>query len=89
MGARSEGRECFGPESSSLGVGALIVAHVTRSACAEPAFVGHHGVMPGGQSSAKRVLFVRAETRTKIDTDSCHIHSLSRHACATRSTAIR
>ena len=70
VSARSERRDCFGPESSSLGVGALIVAGATRSG-AKPAFVGHHGVMPGGQSSAERLRLVRAETGTK---DSIRIH---------------
>jgi hypothetical protein len=64
MSPRAEDGLGFGPERSRFGVRALIVAHVTRSACAEPALVGDHGVVPGRQASVERLRFVRAETRT-------------------------
>src|SRR5688572_13484929 len=65
MRSRSERREGFGPEESSFGVRALVVTDITCSACAESAFVSHHGVMPGGHASAERCLFVLAEAGTE------------------------
>jgi|SRR5688500_12337223 hypothetical protein len=92
MGARSEDRDGFGPECWSLSVRALIVANLTRSACAEPAFVGDHGVMPGRQASGERCRFICAETRTKHQIR-IHVNSrrpsLNRASCEPLETSVQ
>jgi hypothetical protein len=65
MRARPERFDGFGPEHARICVGALIVTRIGRAARAEPALVGDHGVMPGGQARAQRLRFVRAGSGTE------------------------
>jgi hypothetical protein len=86
--SRIEHRDSFGPEGSSLRVRAVVAADVDGSRAAEAAFVGHHGVMPRGQSSAERCRIGRSEARAEPQVW-IHVTPLSRRARATRSMAIK